>query len=85
MESAPQLEMHPSKKALKDAIDALDKRPPVFGEDTGEKDGKYLAMGFEMEKDEYELFIKHLDELLGMSTDDLGKKLEDLNKLDKAA
>lgn len=83
MEGAPK--MHWSKENLKFAIGDLSERPPVFGEDTGEKDGKYFAMGREVQKEEYDLFIKRLDELLGMATDDLGKKLEDLNKLDKAA
>lgn len=85
MEGAPQ--MHWSKENLKFAVDKLQERPPVFGDDgdTGEKEGKYFAMGYEVEKAEYEHFIEQLNELLGITTQNIGKELEDLNKLDKAA
>ncbi len=79
--------MHWSKENLKFAVDKLQEKPPVFGDDgdTGEKEGKYFAMGYEVEKAEYEHFIEQLNELLGITTQNLGKELEDLNKLDKAA
>lgn len=83
MEGVPP--MHWSKENLKFAVDKLQEKPPVFGEDTGERDGKYFAMGYEVEKDEYEHFIKQLDELLGIATESMGKELEDLNRLDQAA
>ena len=73
MEGVPQ--MHWSKENLKLAVEKLQEKPPVFGEDTGERDGKYFAMGFEVEKDEYDHFIKQLDALLGIRTEDLKDEL----------
>lgn len=76
MEGAPQ--MHWSKENLKLAIDKLQEKPPVFGDDgdTGEKDGKYFAMGYEVEKDEYDHFIKQLNQLLGITTENLEDEIE---------
>ena len=76
MEGTPQ--MHWSKENLKLAVDRLQEKPPVFGDDgdTGEKEGKYFAMGYEVEKDEYDHFIKQLNQLLGITTENLKDELE---------
>ncbi|MCC7436652.1 hypothetical protein IT402_02125 [Candidatus Nomurabacteria bacterium] len=74
MEGAPQ--MHWSKENLKLAINKLEEKPPVFGEDTGEKDGKYFAMGYEVEKAEYDHFINQLNELLDFKNGELSEELE---------
>lgn len=76
MEGAPQ--MHWSKENLKLAVDKLQEKPPVFGDDgdTGEKDGKYFAMGYEVERDEYDHFIKQLNELLGINTENIKVEFE---------
>ena len=76
IEGAPQ--MHWSKENLKLAVEKLSDKPPVFGEDgdTGERNGKYFAMGYEVEKDEYDHFIKQLNELLGINTENLKDELE---------
>ncbi len=76
MEGAPQ--MHWSKENLKLAVEKLQEKPPVFGDDgdTGEREGKYFAMGYEVEKDEYDHFIKQLNQLLGIDTDNLKSELE---------
>lgn len=77
IEGAPQ--MHWSKENLKFAVEKLQEKPPVFGDegDTGERDGKYFAMGYEVQKDEYENFLDQLSKLLDMSKEylesDLGK------------
>lgn len=69
MEGAPQ--MHWSKEALKNALLSLEKmeKPPMFFDkegqgNTGEKDGKYFAMGYELEKDEYDKFLEEFKEIL---------------------
>ncbi len=68
MEGAPQ--MHWSKENLKKATEKLEtmENPPVFGEggDTGERGDKYFAMGYEVEKPEYDLFMEEFHKIMEM-------------------
>lgn len=73
MEGAPH--MHWSKENLKLAVEKLQEKAPVFGDDTGEKDGKYFAMGYEVEKPEYEHFIDQLSVLLDLKKEFLDEEL----------
>ena len=72
MEGAPQ--MHWSKENLKNALWDLEnlqqsQKTPIFFDsnkvgNTGELDGKYFAMGYELEKNEYENFIGEIKEVI---------------------
>ena len=73
MERAPQ--MHWSKENLKFAVEKLQEKPPIFGEDTGEINGEYLAMGYKVEKDEYDNFLDQLGKLLDLSKEFLEKEV----------
>ncbi|HVY35872.1 MAG TPA: hypothetical protein VG982_01165 [Candidatus Paceibacterota bacterium] len=54
-----------SEQNLGFAIQKLQEAPPTFGEggNTGERDGKYFAMGYELKKEEYDEFFQKLHSL----------------------
>ena len=76
IEGAPQTDW--SRENLKSAIAKLQEKPPTFGDegDTGEKDGKYFAMGYELNKEEYTDFIEQVNKLLDIANENLNEELD---------
>lgn len=62
---------HWSKEHLSLAMKKLQEAPPTFGKEgnTGEKEGKYTIMGYEVLKPEYDVFMEKLVALYGEVTD----------------
>ena len=93
MEGAPQ--MHWSKEALKNALLDLEKleKPPMFFDsnksgDTGERDAEYFAMGYKVEKAEYDKFVEEFREILKahdkiISSENSGKVIKMNNNLEE--
>ena len=62
IEGVPQ--EHWSEEHLEMAIQKLQERRPIFGEDTKEENGKYWIMGLEVQQPQYESFMEKVSFLL---------------------
>ncbi len=58
---------HWSEVNLQIAISKMKEEAPMFGEggNTGEREGKYFAMGFELRESEYQIFLDKFEKLSG--------------------